>query len=188
MIRLGWDELSRTFVSGVAPGVEAYVDADWLLEVGDAGVPALVASEENAARALFAVAAAAAAAAGSAQRAAVGGNGLVARRTRELLSAGDETLSTAPDVVVETRPGPKSLLEATTRVADLGTVVLAGPPAPPFHFDLYPDVHVRGLHVVSVPSAEELGAGPVPSSPAPVTVRVDEPLPDGAAWYRVVPR
>lgn len=183
------------------PASEAYVDADWIGHEG--AVPALLVSGdrlvaswddtlqvvstkplEDAGRALRAVAEAAASAAGAAS-AAVHGHGLVARWTRALLdvsASGDS----APEVVIETRSTPEALLESTRRVADLGAVVLAGVPGGSFGFDLYADVHVRGLRVVSLAlPLSGLAPRSVDVLEEPATVRVGEPLAP-AAWYRVV--
>ena len=46
--------------------------------------------------------------------------------------------------------------EALGRVADLGTVVLAGPyPERPVVLDLYADLHLRGLTLIGVPPTGE---------------------------------
>jgi hypothetical protein len=183
------------------PASEAYVDADWIGREGE--VPALLVSDgrlvaswddtlqvvsttplEAAGRALRAVAEAAASAAGAAS-ATVNGAGLVARWTRELLDA-SASGDSAPEVVIETRSTPEALLESTRRVADLGTVVLAGVPGGSFGFDLYGDVHVRGLRVVSLAlPLSRLAPRPVDALEEPATVRVGEPLAP-AAWYHVV--
>ena len=43
------------------------------------------------------------------------------------------------------------IADLLTRLDDLGTLVLAGPPAPePPALDLYADLHVRGLTVVGI--------------------------------------
>jgi hypothetical protein len=180
---------------------EAYVDADWIGR--GAEVPALFVSDgrlvaswddalhvvsttplEDAGRALRAVAEAAASAAGTASTT-VHGDGLVARWTRALVevsASGDS----APEVVIETRSTPEALLESTRHVADLGTVVLAGVPGGSFGFDLYEDVHVRGLRVVSLAlPLSGLAPRPVDALEEPATVRVGEPLAP-AAWYRIV--
>ena len=195
-------ELHAGVLAGnLEPATEAYIDADWVAEEGT--VAALLVSGdrlaaswddtlqvasttplEDAGRALRAVAEAAAAVAGAAS-AAVHGDGLVARWARELLdvSASGES---APEVVIELRSTPEALLESTQRVADLGTVVLAGAPGSSFGFDLYADVHVRGLRVISLAlPLSGLAARPVDALEEPTTVRVGERFPS-AAWYRVV--
>jgi len=187
VITLVWDHVEHAFTGELEQHAAAYVDADWVQGAGNAGVPALASSEEDATGALLAVAESAASAAVSARRPAVAGHGLVARRVRELLGIDAESPPPNPDLIVETRWDPASLLESTTRVADLGTVVLAGPPAGSFRFDLYADLHVRGLRLVSAPSRSALHTtGHVPTLERPATVRLGEKLPEGAAWYRVV--
>jgi D-arabinose 1-dehydrogenase-like Zn-dependent alcohol dehydrogenase len=52
---------------------------------------------------------------------------------------------------VDTTGDPALIAGLLTRLADLGTLVLAGPPAPePPALDLYADLHVRGLTVVGI--------------------------------------
>lgn len=59
-----------------------------------------------------------------------------------------------PAVVVETEGEADSIREALAGVADLGTVLLAGPPPGPMALDLYPDLHVRGLTVIGLTAGE----------------------------------
>lgn len=82
------------------------------------------------------------------------GQGLLAARIRAALEA--EVLerpvaasSGVPDVVVDTSARPAGLEEATTIVADLGTVVLTASPVASggYPFDLYQQVHKRGLRL-----------------------------------------
>jgi threonine dehydrogenase-like Zn-dependent dehydrogenase len=80
------------------------------------------------------------------------GDGPLAQRLRDRLDAagGD-----APATIVETTGTEAALRLALTRVAKLGTVVLAGPP--PVEdpaLDLYVDVHVRGLTIIGVEPPE----------------------------------
>lgn len=57
----------------------------------------------------------------------------------------------SPEVVIETTGQHAEIQAALARVADLGTVVLAGPMvAAPVALDLYPDLHYRGLTVVGL--------------------------------------
>jgi hypothetical protein len=205
VISLAVENGSRIFV-GDLDGGEAYVDADWLSGVAAGPVPALLVrkssltstwdgetlslpasrpDEHVVAEALVHVAVAAAAEARSAQRPFVSGRGFVAEHARELLGALEA--AEAPDLVVETRGDPDSLVDSTRRVADLGVVVLAGVPnVDPFRFDLYPDVHVRGLHVVALPLVLELVEGSTGAQRRrqPVHVRLGEPIAD-AHWYRI---
>jgi threonine dehydrogenase-like Zn-dependent dehydrogenase len=58
-----------------------------------------------------------------------------------------------PVAVIETTGDVRAVQDALRRVADLGTVVLAGPPPPdPVALDLYADLHVRGLTLVGTSS------------------------------------
>jgi threonine dehydrogenase-like Zn-dependent dehydrogenase len=58
-----------------------------------------------------------------------------------------------PGAVIETTGDPAAIRDALQRVADLGTVVLAGPAtADPVALDLYADLHVRGLTIVGATS------------------------------------
>jgi hypothetical protein len=94
------------------------------------------------------------------------------------------------DLIIETRSDRASLEESTGRVGDLGTIVLAGLADSAFPFDLYPDIHVRGLRLVALPLPFDLQPGSEfePSLPAAIelaTVRLEEPIPDDASWYRI---
>jgi threonine dehydrogenase-like Zn-dependent dehydrogenase len=61
-----------------------------------------------------------------------------------------------PGAVVKTSGEPDAIADALKRVADLGTVVLAGPPpADAGTLDLYADLHVRGLTVVGIATTTE---------------------------------
>jgi hypothetical protein len=58
----------------------------------------------------------------------------------------------SPAAIVETTGEPAEIETSLAQVADLGTVVLAGPvPAEPISLDLYTDLHVRGLTLVGMP-------------------------------------
>jgi threonine dehydrogenase-like Zn-dependent dehydrogenase len=58
-----------------------------------------------------------------------------------------------PAAIVETTGEPDAIAAALRRVADLGIVVLTGPPPPdPVALDLYADLHVRGLTLVGTRS------------------------------------
>jgi hypothetical protein len=197
---------TRVFVGALDPGQKAYVDADWLTGVTTGPVPALIATASSVAStwdgATFAgsneepagkvvadllggVAAAAAAAAASARCPEVAGSGLVATTVRALLDSDEK--HDQPDLIVESRGDPASLVESTGRVADLGTVVLAGVPAvDPFRFDLYPDVHVRGLRLVALRLAPDLPRVPAaaPAREAPTDLRLGDAIAE-AQWYRV---
>lgn len=56
-----------------------------------------------------------------------------------------------PRAAIDTTGDPAVIGDLLARVADLGTVVLAGPPpAGGVELDLYRDVHVRGLTVTGL--------------------------------------
>ena len=210
MITVAVEGGRKVFRGDLEPRSEAYVDADWLDGRTDGSVPALLArgdaltrswddatldhtgstAHAGAAAAFWVVAEAAALRAGAADRPSVAGRGVVAALTRHflgLVGSGD-TMST--DLIVEPRSDRTSLEESTGRVDDLGTVVLAGLADSAFPFDLYPDVHVRGLRLVALPLPLDLrpAAGFEPSFPPGIELapgRLGEPIPDGAQWYRV---
>jgi threonine dehydrogenase-like Zn-dependent dehydrogenase len=80
----------------------------------------------------------------------VSGENALAQALRERLG-GDPPGATRPRVVVETTGGGDAIRAALARVADLGTVVLAGAiDRAPIELDLYADLHVRGLTIVGV--------------------------------------
>lgn len=60
-----------------------------------------------------------------------------------------------PACIVETTGRPEVIRQALARLAELGLLVLAGPPSV-LALDLYPDVHVRGLRLVGVPYVDEV--------------------------------
>ena len=68
-------------------------------------------------------------------------------RLRERINGARDRIGAA----VDTTGDPAVITDLLTRLADLGTLVLAGPPAPePPALDLYADLHVRGLTVVGI--------------------------------------
>jgi hypothetical protein len=86
----------------------------------------------------------------------VPGDGLVATRVRARLAGAQATGGKPPAVVVETSGSAEGLDAACAVVADLGTVVLAVTPlGAAVAYDLYVDVHRRGLRVVGVPDPTE---------------------------------
>ena len=204
MIEVAVANGALVFIGELGVGEEAYVDADWLTGTAAGPVPTLVATADSVvsswdgqafalpdevsaegiiADAFIRVAAAAAAAAVSSGRPAVAGSGFVAATVRSLLDPDDT--HEEPDLIVESRGDPRSLLESTRRVADLGTVVLAGMPAvDPFPFDLYPDVHVRGLRLFALRFVLDPAPAAAPESLSPTDVRLGEPIGEGQ-WYRV---
>jgi threonine dehydrogenase-like Zn-dependent dehydrogenase len=77
------------------------------------------------------------------------GDGELAAALRAALAGREWTDGAPPAAIVETTGEPGSIREALSRVADLGTVVLAGPPPTgAVALDLYADLHVRGLTLV----------------------------------------
>lgn len=81
----------------------------------------------------------------------VTGNGALAVTLRARLGARACAGSRPPQAAIDTTGDPAVIGDLLARVADLGTVVLAGPPpAGGAELDLYRDVHVRGLTVTGV--------------------------------------
>jgi hypothetical protein len=143
-----------------------------------------------AARALVAVAREVAGVIGAAATVRVRGSGAVARLIRDVLPTTDSMATV--EAVVDTTSDPAVLAEECRRVADLGTIVLAGELLDgSVDLDLYPDVHRRGLRVVGVaPPLTDglLGDGePLPDwlLPSLCCVAAGDVLPAGAPWYRV---
>jgi len=214
---------ARTAAGGILTGelpagAVAYVDADWLPPDGGA-VPALVAradgsllwgdaegerlapgddAKRHAASSFLQLARDASRAVPVSARGVcdVPGSGLVAEWVRQLLGGRAAAEDEAPVAIVETRGDAASTAASSSRLADLGTLVLAGEgEAATLALDLYADVHVRGLRVVGVallsPDPTEKCDGDesfLGAFPRLVTdVRLGEPLPDGARCYRVSP-
>jgi threonine dehydrogenase-like Zn-dependent dehydrogenase len=178
----------------VPAGKVAFVDRDWVPAEPGAEVPALVVkagAEEHAARMLFAVAEEAVAAVGDTRPAEVVGAGAVARLAAGLLGIEPGGAAERPAAVVEATGDPEAIASAAERLADLGTLVLAGEPlGRRVRLNLYPDVHSRGLRVVGV---RPVKAGREPRGdtsafallPAPAEARPGTKLDAEAAWYRV---
>jgi hypothetical protein len=210
VISLAAEGSSKMFRGDLEADSEAYVDADWLVGRTGLTVPVLLArggsltrswdgatfdyqastAQAGAAGVFWLVAEAAALRAGAADRPAVEGAGLVAALARDFLGLARGADPAGADLIIEPRSDRASLEESTGRVDDLGTVVLAGVADAAFRFDLYPDVHVRGLRLVALPLPLDLqpAAGFEPSLPAAIelaTARLDEPITDGASWYRI---
>lgn len=81
------------------------------------------------------------------------GDGPLARALRARLKSRAGGAGRRPVAVIETTGDVRVVQDALRRVADLGTVVLAGPPPPdPVALDLYADLHVRGLTLVGISS------------------------------------
>lgn len=139
-------------------------------------------------RMLDALAAAASVAVGDRTPTLVAGAGLLAERIRARLTrlAGeDET----PASVVETTGRSSGLAAACSAVADLGTVALvAAPQDGALAYDLYVDVHRRGLRVVGVPdpppSADSGRDGAPSDAPTPLTP-TQAVVGDASSWFVV---
>lgn len=124
-------------------------------------------------------------------------NGLVARQVRALIghaaTAGD---AEPPQAIIDVTGDPRVIADATQRVADLGTLVLAGESlGRTVELNLYPDVHRRGLKLVGIAAPlqhDTFAAGIEPGDPALSSclellthVHICAPLPPESAWYRV---
>ena len=125
------------------------------------------------------------------------GTGLIARQVRALLEESvSERRTERPRAIIDTTGAPSAIVDATRRVAALGTVVLVGEDlGRETDMNVYPDVHARGLSLI--------GIGPPLQNDAPfaetgfnddliascrkalVAVSPGAPLRPGAAWYRV---
>ena len=206
---------SRPVLEGDLPfGAVAYVDADWLPS-GGGDVAALVVTsdrsllwgeeaealapgedaERRVASSFLRLARRASDAVPVAARAAceTPGRGLAAEWVRRLLD-GARAEDGAPTAIVETRGDAASIAASSLRLADLGTLVLAGESAgAALPLDLYPNVHVRGLRLVGTdplsPERAETSDGDEAFLAAfrglVMDVRLGEPLPEGARCYRV---
>jgi hypothetical protein len=215
------EETGVALVAALPPGSVAYVDRDWL-PVSSGEVPSLVVaangelawcggpavrmldgldSDTAATLVLLAVAQAAVAAVESVSLDSIEvvGSGLIALQVRELLgdrSSENGRSTEQPRVVVDTTGDPEVIVDATRRIAALGTLVLAGEGlGRTAEINLYPDVHVRGLTLVGVsPPLQDstaLSAANTTDDPlvalgceALVAAIAGTPLPP-AAWYRV---
>ncbi len=125
------------------------------------------------------------------------GSGLIALQARALLGGrfGLSTPLEQPRAIVDTTGDPEVIVDATRRIAALGTVVLAGEGlGRKAEMNLYPDVHVRGLTLVGVRPASQDALSAANNADdtlvascrdALVGVVAGTPLPRGATWYRV---
>lgn len=99
-----------------------------------------------------------AAAAGAGTSIAVTGEGALADRLRARLSAASPAAGADPDVIVVASGRGSDVADALGRVADLGTVVVAGPPVEPtLAIDLYTHLHARGITLIGLMSAPGRG-------------------------------
>jgi hypothetical protein len=210
-------------VIGLPRGSVAYIDREWLRSTS-AEIPALIAAADGAlawcdgpavqmedgfdsdAGAILAFLAVARAAVAAVEGVAfhsveVTGSGLTAHQVRALLGNGSPASSeharfARPSAIVETTGAAPVIIEATKRLADLGTLVLVGEsPTYELEMNLYPDVHVRGLTLVGVPPPLQAGDVQSPAETGDpivessrrllVTVSAGASLPHDAAWYRV---
>jgi threonine dehydrogenase-like Zn-dependent dehydrogenase len=181
------------------PACIAYVDREWIVAARDQPVQALLADQGDdptseilgiarlvalARRALDVVGEL-----GPVNGVEVIGDGLVARCAKRLW--GRDAPAEGPGAIIDTTGDPDAIADATRRLCDMGTLVLAGETPGAVALDLYPDVHVRGLRLVGV-SANRLEPSPADAMIAVevatevATVTVGTPLPDAPA-YRIVP-
>ena len=211
-------------VADLPEGHVAYLDADWTSAGPADAVPALVLGggviqragapslpvpsgvdpDRAAALSLFAVAREAFALCEqqAPSKVEVEGHGVIASAIRALAAdqgtSGDGGAGTGrPQVIVDCTGEPAVILKATRRLADDGTLVLAGEPlGRQLDIDLYPEVHKRCLRIVGAPPPLVAGARTLNAdSPDEATLdlfsrtlggaRSGVPLPDGAAWYRL---
>ena len=126
----------------------------------------------------------------------VPGRGLVAEWVRQLVQNRAMAEGDAPAAIVETRGDAASIVSSSSRLADLGTLVLAGEgETASLPLDLYPDVHVRGLRLVGVaPLSLETAETADADEPflaafrgLVTDVRLGESLPEEGRCYRVLP-
>jgi len=126
----------------------------------------------------------------------VTGSGLIAHRVRVLVGDAPARSAEHPRAVVDLTGDPVVIADAARRVADLGTVVLAGEAlGRRAEMNLYADVHLRGLTLVGVPPPLQHGRFPQAQMDDDrlldacrawlVRVSSGQMLAPGAAWYRV---
>jgi threonine dehydrogenase-like Zn-dependent dehydrogenase len=203
----------------LAPGTAAYVDRDWLpalsqtvpsltvaadgslawCEGPSAKAPGVADPDTAAALALLSVAREAAAAVAGLPRGSVevAGNGLIAHLVRALVGDSATRSAERPRAVVDVIGDPAVIVDATRRVADLGTIVLVGEAlGRRAEMSLYADVHLRGLTLVGVAPPLQDVVYPVTENEADdlllescrgslVHVRNGSLVPSDATWYRV---
>jgi threonine dehydrogenase-like Zn-dependent dehydrogenase len=128
------------------------------------------------------------------------GAGLIARLVRVLVEdpPGPNPWTkpiNQPRAIVDTTGDPSLIVDATQRVANLGTIVLVGESlGRTAEMNLYPDVHARGLTLIGVaPPLQHAGSvfartvGPQIDLSRELLVPISSgaPLPRDAVWYRV---
>jgi threonine dehydrogenase-like Zn-dependent dehydrogenase len=183
----------------LAVGSAAFFDREWAPLDRSTVVPAVVVTGSDterlseAARALGGIADDAVAASPDGE-AAVTGSGFIAKEARRRLAAEGRLANAgaaSPDAVIETTGDPQTIVEATMQVRTLGTVVLVGEPlGRNYDFDLYPDVHVRGLRLIArgrVGATLRAEAQTATSHGNQLqTVTPGQPLDASAIWFCVV--
>jgi hypothetical protein len=200
-----------------APGMFAYVDRDWLPAVSGE-VPSLTVSADGtlawgevaqagpgaadpdtvAASVLLSVARDAANAVADLPPGSVEviGDGLIAHLVRALVGEDASGKAESPMAIVDTTGDPASIVDATRRVGDLGTVVLVGETVGrEVELNLYADVHMRGLTLQGISPPLEHGRQLSGRSDDDALharcqvllgrVRSGTVVPAGAAWYAV---
>jgi len=81
----------------------------------------------------------------------VAGEGPLATRLRERFAGSEPAAGAEPEVVVVAAHGDDALAAALGRVANLGTVILAGAPEQPtVAIDLYADLHSRAITLIGM--------------------------------------
>jgi len=159
-------------------------------------IPSCLDSDTAALLALLAVAQDAADAVASVGTVEVRGRGVIALQVRALLAGRTSEGEAQPAAIVDTTGDPGVIVDATRRLAPLGTLVLAGEVVGrTVELNLYPDIHVRGLTLVGVTAPLQGGAPSVlagAEDPLLAACRKElasatpgSPLPSDAAWYRM---
>lgn len=120
----------------------------------------------------------------------VAGQGLIAARVRARLT--DLVNGGPPAAVVDTTGQAAGVAAACAAAADLGTVVLATTPlSSTLAYDLYVEVHRRGLLIVGVPDPDEIAAtenltnGHTRDLNPPTALKPSEPLDSSSSWFVV---
>lgn len=201
----------RAEIDGELPdGASAYIDREWISAGAPGRVPAIVAMggtlrwddgreiavTDPDAAAFLALAAVAHEAAEAVRDFApalieVCGSGLVAREVRHLVRCGAAAADApeSPMAIVDTTGDPDVIEDAMHRLADLGTLVLAGESrGRPLPLNLYTDVHVRGLELVGIGGPLSRSAADAPADLSryePPTELATGTVPPPTRWFRV---